>query len=429
MILGRGLVWAEGAQHSRQRKIMNPAFSFAALRGFLPLFKRTSQRAVNKLKDDIFTSSESKVVNITQWLSLITLDAIGEAAFGYEFHAIDKGNDSKLANVYQDLFTDAFADRSNLSLAFATCLGFFPSWLVQLILRLPFGRFKRLHEYLTVAREAAQEIVDKQTSLYIDGKEGSKDVMMRANLSEDPKSKLTTEEILPQMTTLFLAGHDTTAVTTAWALYHLSRNPHYQTLIREEIKTTRAAAADRGDSELTIADLDSMKYLLAAMKETLRFNPIAAGLVREATRDDAIPLSIPQKTKTGETITSVSVSKGQTVMMSFIAYNRLPEVWGPDAGEWRPERFLDGVQRSHQQINLGVIANVATFSSGLRGCIGWRFAILEMQAILIEMLESFEFSPPPGNIEIILGPAGLMTPMVKDAKPRKSELPLTMTPL
>ncbi|KIJ27600.1 hypothetical protein M422DRAFT_271203 [Sphaerobolus stellatus SS14] len=456
MLLGRGLVWAEGSQHARQRKIMNPAFSFAALRGFLPLFRRTAQRAVSKLKDDIFTGSDSKVVNIKPWLSLTTLDAIGEG----KYHSLPSDTNSMLsikvmvANWQMHIRTycmhylnfllpagylilsvvssiDTFTDRSDLSLAFTTSLAFFPAWLVHLIFRIPAGRFKRLRDYLTVSREVAQDIIDKQTSLYIDGKEGSKDVMsilVRANLSEDPKSKLSVEEILPQMTTLFLAGHDTTALTSSWALYQLSRNLDYQRLIREEIKATRVAAAERGDSELTIADLDSMKYLLAAMKETLRYHPIVTVAVREAARDDIIPLAIPQKTKTGESITSVPVSKGQSFVMSLMAYNRLPEVWGPDANQWRPERFLEGVQ-GYQQINLGVISNVATFSSGLRSCIGWRFAVLEMQAILIEMLESFEFSPPPGDIEIILGPAGLMTPMIKGAKPRKSELPLTMTPL
>ncbi|KIJ31170.1 hypothetical protein M422DRAFT_267252 [Sphaerobolus stellatus SS14] len=431
MLLGRGLVWAEGSQHSRQRKIMNPAFSFAALRGFVPLFRQTAQRAVNKIKDDIFLKSESSVVNIMQWLSLTTLDAVGEAAFGYQFHAIDKGNDSYLANAYQDLFTESFLDRPDISFAVETILGYLPSWFTYLIVRLPIGRFKRIHDYITVAIEVAQEIVDKQTSLYLDGKEGSKDVMsilVRANLSEDPKSKLSAEEILPQMTTLFLAGHDTTAVTAAWALYQLSLHREYQTLIREEIAATRAAAAERGDSDLTIADLDSMKYLLAAMKETLRYHPIAVGLFREAARDDVIPLSTPQKTKTGEMVTSVPISKGQQVTISFLAYNRLPEVWGPDADQWRPERFLEGGAGS-QKTSLGVIANIATFSSGLRSCIGWRFALLEMQAILVEFLENFEFSPPPGNVEIFMGPAGIMAPMVKDAKERKAELPITMTAL
>ncbi|KIJ40565.1 hypothetical protein M422DRAFT_173549, partial [Sphaerobolus stellatus SS14] len=344
MLLGRGLIWAEGPQHARQRKIMNPAFSFTALRGFLPLFRQTAQRAINKIKDDKFAGAETKVIDILPWLSLITLDAIGEAAFGYQFDAVQKGNESKLAAAYVNLLTDAFSNRSDISLAIESILERIPAWLVHLSLRLPIGRFKRLHDYLRVAREVAQDVIDKQTALYMDGKEGSKDVMsilVRADLSQDPKSKLSDEEIIPQMTTLFLAGHDTTALTSTWAIYQLSRHPEFQQRIRDEIKATRAAARDRGDTELTVADLDSMKCLLAAMKETLRFHPISILLIREAARDDIIPLSIPQKTKTGEIITSVPISKGQQIELSLMAYNRLPEVWGPDADQWRPERFLE----------------------------------------------------------------------------------------
>jgi len=298
-------------------------------------------------------------------------------------------------------------------------------------MKLPVERLKRLHDYMTVANEVAKDIVDKQTGLYASGKEGSKDVMsilVRANLSEDPKTKLTDDEIIPQMTTLFLAGHDTTATTSSWMLYHLSRHKEYQTVVREEIKAARAAAKARGDVELTIADLDSMKYLVAAMKETIRYNPIVSALTREAGRDDIIPLSIPQKTVTGETITSIPISRGQRIQLSFLAYNRLQEVWGPDADVWNPKRFIDGSQSS-QKTTLGVLSNIATFGSGVRSCIGWRFAILEMQAILIELLENFEFSPPPGNVEIIRGPAGIMTPMVKGATKRRGNLPLTVTAL
>jgi cytochrome P450 len=66
--------------------------------------------------------------------------------------------------------------------------------------------------------------------------------------------------------TLMLAGHETTASTLTWAFYELSKHPEYQKKIREEIKSARAQASQRGDDELSIADLDSMKYLLAAMK-------------------------------------------------------------------------------------------------------------------------------------------------------------------
>ncbi|KIJ29586.1 hypothetical protein M422DRAFT_268929 [Sphaerobolus stellatus SS14] len=238
ILTGRGLVWAEGTQHARHRKIMNPA--------------------VPKLKTDLINGDEPKVVNILSWLHRTTLDAIGEAAFGYKFHAIDRSQGSKLAKVPK-----ASIERPDLSIVFGSFLGFLPSWLVKLGLCVPVGRFKLMHDYMKIVHGVAQDITNKQTELYLRGKEGSKDVMsilVRANLSENPKTKLSSEEIIPQMTTLFLAGHDTTATTTGWFLYQLAQHPEYQTRIREEIKAARTAAGEHGDTELTIADMESMNF-------------------------------------------------------------------------------------------------------------------------------------------------------------------------
>jgi cytochrome P450 len=63
-----------------------------------------------------------------------------------------------------------------------------------------------------------------------------------------------------------IAGHETTASTVSWALYELARRPEFQDEVRKEIKAMRSHAAQRGDGELSVADLDSMKYLLALMK-------------------------------------------------------------------------------------------------------------------------------------------------------------------
>jgi hypothetical protein len=63
-----------------------------------------------------------------------------------------------------------------------------------------------------------------------------------------------------------LAGHETTASTVTWALYELARHPEFQNQVRDEIRATQAQAVQRGDGELSVADLDSMKYLLALMK-------------------------------------------------------------------------------------------------------------------------------------------------------------------
>jgi cytochrome P450 len=139
---------------------------------------------------------------------------------------------------------------------------------------------------------------------------------------------------------MMVAGHETTAATLAWIMYELSRHPEFQTRVREEIRQTRAHAAQRGDADFNVEDLDSMKCLLALIKvwflrfvhaclddqyraqETLRFHPIVVYLDRVAGRDDVIPLSTTQTTIKGETITSIPVRKGQKILLSIAAYNR-----------------------------------------------------------------------------------------------------------
>ncbi|KAF8518583.1 cytochrome P450, partial [Gautieria morchelliformis] len=434
--IGRGIVWAEGSfwmQHSRHRKIMNPAFSYNALRGFLPLFHHTAQRTVSKLKEYVHENGESSaVVNVPTWLARTTLDAIGIAAFDYQFDAIDQGSDNKLSNAYKNLFVETSLNRSRLSFAYDAFVGLLPQWLVTFVHRAtPTKRYRRWRSYMKTAREVGQTLVDRQMTSHVEVKDGYKDVMsilIKANLSEEPKAKLSNEEILAQLTTLFLAGHETTSSTITWALYELSRHPDFQTKVRQEIKVTREQAAQRGDHDLSIADLDSMTCLLALMKETLRYHPIVPGLVRLAGRDDVIPLAIPQKTRAGEFIISIPVNRGQRIVISIAGYNRLKSLWGDDANQWRPERFIEE-DMGNQKTRLGVFANIATFSSGQRSCIGWRFALIEMQAILIELLENLEFSPPPGNIEIIRGATGLMSPLIKGSSSPSAELPLTITPI
>ena len=89
---------------------------------------------------------------------------------------------------------------------------------------------------------------------------------MRANVSENPKTRLNAEEMIAQMSTLTLAGHETTANTLTWYLWELAKHPEFQTKLREEIMAVRANISTRGDSDLTIDDLDSMPLLQAGMK-------------------------------------------------------------------------------------------------------------------------------------------------------------------
>lgn len=107
-----------------------------------------------------------------------------------------------------------------------------------------------------------------------------------------------------------------------WMLYELARHPDFQNKMREEVRAIRARVAERGDSDFAVSDLDAMTHVLAGMKEVLRLHPIVYGLIREASRDDVIPLSTPVTTTTGEVVDEIPIPKGTACQISVWAYNR-----------------------------------------------------------------------------------------------------------
>ena len=99
---------------------------------------------------------------------------------------------------------------------------------------------------------------------------------VKANSSEDPKSRLDDEELIAEMFTLTLAGHETTSSTLSFLLYELSRNQEYQARMRDEIRSVRARITARGGNEFTIEDLESLTLTMNAIKVCVLFSPTDA---------------------------------------------------------------------------------------------------------------------------------------------------------
>ncbi|KAG2147652.1 cytochrome P450 [Suillus clintonianus] len=423
LFTGKSILTTDAIDHQRHRKIMNPAFGASQLRTFLPVFRRSAARLSQKWKDiiQLREKSDGCTLNINETLSRMTLDVIGEVAFDHRFGVLnDNGSDNELVQAFNNLFLDTLLNPSSWDIIFKSTWRFLPQPILNCLKYLPSKENRRFATFLQTAIQTGKAIVNEQAA---GTEKGSKDIisiLVQSNRMEDARSQLSETEILSQIATLLVAGHDTTASTLTWLLYELSKHPEDQQRIRDEIKVARANVEARGDDDLLPGDFNNMAFTNAIIKEGLRLHPIVPTLVREADSDDVIPLAQPIETKSGKIINEIPISKGQGITASICTYNRLKSVWGEDADEWNPNRFLDDAR---ERSSLGVFANLCVFNTaGLRACIG----LLEMQAVLVELVENFEYQFPEG-VEVIRLNAGLMAPMIEGKMHEGIQMPLEVT--
>ncbi|KAK0218552.1 cytochrome P450 [Armillaria nabsnona] len=426
-VVGQGIATVDGSIHQRQRKILGPAFAASQLRLFLKVFQASALKLIEKTNEYV---GEGKEVNVLQWTSKIALDIIGITSFRYKFDSINDGQ-TELMAALDDVGGSARMWPKKWELLFNALWRILPEWVLFLLERLPSRTAMRLKRFRDIATKVSRLIFEKQLiEVANDPNPSEKDivnVLAMSHLADDTKKKMSDAEIDSQLATFILAGHGTIAGAIGWLLYELSRHPDVQMTVREEIATAKSNVP----GALTWDDYDAMVWLNAVIKEVLRYHPHAQSLYREASQDDVLPLAEPIITSDGQSCSEIPISKGQVISASVYTYNRrvhLPSVWGDDAAEWNPRRFLE--DRGMKQESLGAYANLMTFGGGIRSCIGWRFAVMVMQSVVTELLSNFEFSIPKGAPELQHAPADhALIAIVPGKADEGPQVPLLVTPL
>ncbi|KAK1219199.1 hypothetical protein PQX77_018095, partial [Marasmius sp. AFHP31] len=385
------------------------------------------------------SNDQSEVFNIPKWTSRATLDAIGHAGFDYNFGAMEN-QENRLSKAYHNLYADMFAAPTDGALIIGTLFSYLPISPTRMAglfeyLSKSDPRLARGREAREVAREVAKGLVEEKQGQGSGA--GAKDVMsllVKANMaSKDERSRMSDEELYSQMLIIFLAGHETTANSISWTLLELSRHPEIQEKLRNEIREKeRQLLLSEGrvgsECQFTAEDFESLPYLNAVVKESMRYHPVAIHSPRMALVDDVIPLSKIIKLANGEEVKEIPVERGQKVVISIAGYNRSKDVWGEDAGVFRPERWLENAESKKEKggtrTSVGVYANLLTFSGGVHSCIGWRFALLEMQTFLVELISTFEFSLTPECDKIRREACRVMVPTIEGEVEKGGQCPL-----
>ncbi|KAJ6541672.1 cytochrome P450 [Mycena capillaripes] len=377
-----------GDDHRRLRAAMGPVFSGNGVRTFLPVYLEVAKTIVREWESICAPGSLTRL-DVAEFMDHATLDVICNGAKHDSFLCLSlmAMAKSKRHWGFPSIPTTALA-RSKAGVIGEFITKYTPASFLRVALRLPVDPMRAIFNFQTVTKKIMEEkFQDLKTA-----ENERRDLLsiILAGSSVSKKTRMTPIELVQQIPTFLLAGQETTATTLCWCLYQLAQNPEFQQKLRKEILFNVSQSDGCG------LEYDSMPMLNALLKIYPRLCPAAPLAERYASEDSVLPLSSEIITSTGKHLSELPIKKGQFIHLAVGAYQRMEALWGTDAHEFKPSRWLEGDPCAGQA--LGPYAHLLAFHGGPRFCLGWRFAILEMQVILTELLAKFAFSLPKDSV-------------------------------
>jgi len=198
---------------------------------------------------------------------------------------------------------------------------------------------------------------------------GRNDLLSLLLRAREDGEGLTDEQVRDEALTLFLAGHETTAIALTWAWWLLARNPGAETRLHAELDTVLP------DREPSVGDLPNLPYTQAVISESIRLRPPAWAMGRTATADHRA--------------NGYPIAEGSTVVVSPWLLHHDPR-WWPEPETFRPERWLaDDPERPRSAF--------IPFGGGPRVCIGNSFAMMEHAIVLAAVARRWRLETIPGR--------------------------------
>jgi cytochrome P450 len=308
----------DGERHRAARKLLAPPFHRTAI-------ERLGETIVDVARFRIGELPRGRAFDIHDAMRMITSDVIVRIVFGAT-------EDAAARALTERLFGVAHALKPSFMLvpALRRRAGGLSSW----------ARFQR-------ACERSQATVSELIAARRDAPPGADLLGILLSARDATGAPPSDREVWEQLMTFFMAGHDTTASTLAWAVQLVHRDPAIGERLRAEVAHVTDAAT-----------LATRPYLEAVCLETLRLCPIAPYIARDLRR----PFSVG----------SYNLPAGASVAISIIGIHRRPDLY-PDPERFDPDRFLG---RSYSP------SQFLPFGGGARRCVGAALAMLELKLVL-----------------------------------------------
>ncbi|EMD31882.1 hypothetical protein CERSUDRAFT_88470 [Gelatoporia subvermispora B] len=420
-LLGPGLLSTLGDHHRKQRKLLNPVFSNAHMRRLAPVFYRIMHQLESAIKTRVVQGPRE--IDVLSWMGRAALELIGQGGLGYSFDPLAKDASDPLGEAIKSLLPNVSKLPTLRRIVPYVCDWGTPRLRRMIVERFPNERVQAVVKAVDQIdakcweifrlRKKSLEAGEKSTMHEIAEGKDILSVLLKENMNAAATDKLPDNEVVAQMGTMVFAAMDTTSNALARVLHLLAEHPDIQRKLRQEL-----IEASQG-ADMSYDDLVRLPYLDAICRETLRLFPPAWLIFRETRKDAIIPLSEPIRKTDGSIVTEVPVPKGTVIQIGIHGSNWNKALWGDDAMEWKPERWLAPLPTPLDDAKIpGVYSHLMTFLGGGRSCIGFKFSQLEIKAALAVLLPMFTFEPPEEPIIWNIGAVAYPTMSKEAAKPQ-----------
>jgi cytochrome P450 len=342
-LLGDGLFVSEGDLWLRQRRLMQPAFHRQHIAAYGQIMATCATRRAAGWHD-------GAAMDIHPEMMAITRDIVAKTLFD-----ADVSDEARVIGEASHFLTEYFGKR------LGSLLQLVPPWV-------PTPANRRLQRAVRGLDEVVYRMIaDRRRT------PGNRvdllSILLQAQDADDG-SRMTDRQVRDEVMTLFLAGHETTAVALSWTWYLLAQHPEAEARLADELRVVLAGRPP------TVADLPALPYTEMVVTESMRLYPPAYGIARQAVR-----------------LTEVAgrpMRVGAFVIMPTWVVHRDVR-WFEKPEEFRPERWEgDGVRRLPRFAYF-------PFGGGPRQCIGNTFAMMEAVLILAAIGQRFRLELVPGQ--------------------------------
>jgi cytochrome P450 len=339
-LFGNGLLTSEGDFWLRQRRLAQPAFHRARIAAYAETMVRLAERMLEGWRD-----GESRDVHAE--MMRLTLQIVSKTLFDADVDA-----DVQEVNRALEAIMEHNSDFRRLILT--------PSWLPTL---------RNIRAALATRRlnKIIYRIIGQRRA---EGRNAGDLLSMLLHAQDEDGSRMTDRQLRDEVITLFLAGHETTALSLSWTWWLLAQHPQVEAKLHAELDATL------GGRTPALEDLPKLRCLDHVVTESMRLYPPAWGMARLAIEDAEIG--------------GYKIRKGSGVSLSQWVVHRDPR-WYESPEEFQPERWEGDLLKRLPRFAY------FPFGGGPRQCIGNTFALMETALILATIAQKFRLRLVPGH--------------------------------